>query len=127
MITNYLKRNFVYCSLIIYGPLFGRQDHTSQDHFCSVIDEFPVWNSESDLATMMSRAASSEREKVWSLVMRCQTLMIARCPLSGSGGGRRWLSGFLEAKVFYLIKVFSYSPALYTKFLFFGDHYLPKY
>ena len=23
-----------------------RQDHTSQDHFCSVIDEFPVWNSE---------------------------------------------------------------------------------
>ena len=21
------------------------QDHTSQDHFCSVIDEFPVWNS----------------------------------------------------------------------------------
>ena len=22
------------------------QDHTSQDHFCSVIDEFPVWNSD---------------------------------------------------------------------------------
>ena len=41
-ITNYLKGKFVYYSLIIYGPLFGRQDHTSQDHFCSVIDEFPV-------------------------------------------------------------------------------------
>ena len=24
-----------------------RQDHTSQDHFCSVINEFPVWNLES--------------------------------------------------------------------------------
>ena len=23
------------------------QDHTSQDHFCSVINEFPVWNSKS--------------------------------------------------------------------------------
>ena len=23
-----------------------RQNHTSQDHFCSLIDEFPVWNSE---------------------------------------------------------------------------------
>ena len=49
---------------------------------------------------MMSRAASSEREKVWSLVMRRQTLMIARSPLLESGGGSRVLSGFLEAKVF---------------------------
>ena len=49
---------------------------------------------------MMSRASSSEREKVWSLVMRRQTLMIARSPLLGSGGGRRVLSGLLEAKVF---------------------------
>ena len=41
-----------------------RQDHTSQDHFCSVIDEFPVWNSEPDQTTMMSWATLSEREKV---------------------------------------------------------------
>ena len=41
-----------------------RQDHTSQDHFCSVIDEFPVWNSEPDQTTMMSWATLLEREKV---------------------------------------------------------------
>ena len=69
-IANYLKGNFVYCSLIIYGPLFGRQDHTSQDHFCSVIDEFPVWNSEPNQPTMMSWAAVLEREKVLELLMK---------------------------------------------------------
>ena len=40
-----------------------QQDHTSQDHFCSVIDEFSVWNSEPDQPTMMSWAAVLEREK----------------------------------------------------------------
>ena len=44
-----------------------QQDHTSQDHFCSVIDEFPVWNSEPDQPTMMSWAAGPEREKVLEL------------------------------------------------------------
>ena len=39
------------------------QYHTSQDHFCSVIDEFPVWNSEPNQPTMMSWAAVLEREK----------------------------------------------------------------
>ena len=29
------------------------QDHTSQDHFCSVIDEFPLWNSKFHQTTMM--------------------------------------------------------------------------
>ena len=43
------------------------QDHTSQDHFCSVIDEFPVWNSEPDQPTMMSWAAAPEREEVSEL------------------------------------------------------------
>ena len=41
--------------------------HTSQDYFCSVIDEFPVWNSEPDQPTMMSWAAGPEREKVLEL------------------------------------------------------------
>ena len=45
----------------------NRQDHTSQDHFCSVIDEFPVWNSEPDQPTMMSSAAAPEREEVSEL------------------------------------------------------------
>ena len=40
------------------------QDHTSQDHFCSVIDEFPVWNSEPDQTMMMRWATFPEREKV---------------------------------------------------------------
>ena len=45
------------------------QYHTSQDHFCSVIDEFPVWNSEPDQPTMMSWATVLEREKVLELLM----------------------------------------------------------
>ena len=40
------------------------QDHTSDRHFCSLIDEFPVWNSEPDQPTMMSWATSPEREEV---------------------------------------------------------------
>ena len=47
-------------------PIY-QQDHTSQDHFCSVIDEFPVWNSEPDQPTMMSWAAAPEREEVSEL------------------------------------------------------------
>ena len=47
--------------------LITYQDHTSQDHFCSVIDEFPVWNSEPDQPTMMSRAAGPECEEVLEL------------------------------------------------------------
>ena len=46
------------------------QDHTSQDHFCSVIDEFPVWNSEPDQPTMMSWATVLEREKALELLMK---------------------------------------------------------
>ena len=41
-----------------------QQDHTSQDHFCSLIDEFPVWNSEPDQTMMMRWATFPEREKV---------------------------------------------------------------
>ena len=43
------------------------QDHTSQDHFCSVIDRFPVWNLEPDQPTLMSKATSPEHEEA-----RCQ-------------------------------------------------------
>ena len=45
-----------------------QQDHTSQDHFCSVIDEFPVWNSEPDQTMMMRWATFPEREKVLRLL-----------------------------------------------------------
>ena len=48
--------------LLIWTTNFS-QDHTLQDHFCSVIDEFPVWKSEPDQPTMMSWSASPEREK----------------------------------------------------------------
>ena len=50
---------------IIYTKI--QQDHTSQDYFCSVIDEFPVWNLEPDQPTMMSWAPGPEREKVSKL------------------------------------------------------------
>ena len=36
-ITNFDKSKFRWVSI---------QDHTSHCHFCSMIDEFPVWNSE---------------------------------------------------------------------------------
>ena len=49
------------------------QDHTSDRHFCSLIDEFPVWNSEPDQPTMMSWATPPEREKVWELLHGCLT------------------------------------------------------
>ena len=39
-------------------------DHTSQDHFCSMLDKFPVWNLEPDFAMMMSCLACPEREEV---------------------------------------------------------------
>ena len=42
--------------------------HTSQDHFCSLIDEFPVWNSEPDQTMMMRWATFPEREKVLRLL-----------------------------------------------------------
>ena len=54
------------CPCLAY---FLHQDHTSQDHFCSVIDEFPVWNSEPDQPTMMSWATVPEREEVPELLL----------------------------------------------------------
>ena len=73
-----------------------RQDQTSQDHFCSVIDEFPVWNSEPDQPTRMSWAASSEREKELKSTSDLISLMIAH--LSYKRGGRTCccLSGFIK-------------------------------
>ena len=69
-----LKLKFVnYQNLYLWFLSWARteceeqQDHTSQDHFCSVIDEFPVWNSEPDQPTMMSWAAAPEREEVSEL------------------------------------------------------------
>ena len=74
-----------------------QQDHTSQDHFCSVIDEFPVWNSEPDQPTMMSWAAGPEREEVpelsrdpahwWSLIFLSQEDGGTWCCMSGFYGG----------------------------------------
>lgn len=47
------------------GQMSDRQDHTSQDHFCSVIDEFPVWNSESIKPRGWDLVSSPEREAGW--------------------------------------------------------------
>ena len=61
-------KTFVWLMQIGYKSIQrDQQDHTSQDHFCSVIDEFPVWNSEPDQPTMMSWAAAPEREEVSEL------------------------------------------------------------
>ena len=38
------------------------QDHTSQDHFCSVINEFPVWNSKSFKPRWWDTVPHPERE-----------------------------------------------------------------
>ena len=46
-----------------FRRIFIAQDHTLQDHFCSMIDEFPVWSSETDQAAMMWIVPYSEREE----------------------------------------------------------------
>ena len=56
-------------------------DYTSQDHFCNMIDKFPVWNLKPYSAMMMRLMACSEREKV-SIFQRIEALMIARRPSS---------------------------------------------
>ena len=54
-----------------------RQDHTSQDHFCSVISEFPVWNSKSFKPRWWDKVSHPEREAVqkiqffWTLMIAC--------------------------------------------------------
>ena len=40
--VNYYRHNTIQDSLTRPDPQLIWQDHTSQDHFCSVIDEFPV-------------------------------------------------------------------------------------
>ena len=69
-------------------------DHTLQDHFCSVIDEFPVWNSEPDQPTMMSWAAGPEREKELESFRDNSSLMIAYPPLLEDGRTCCCLSGY---------------------------------
>ena len=41
------------------------QDHTSDRHFCSLIDEFPVWYSEPDQPTMMILPKSFYFQQRW--------------------------------------------------------------
>ena len=52
----WLPWSLFHCSL---GQL---QDHTSQDHFCSVINEFPVWNSKSFKPRWWDTVPHPERE-----------------------------------------------------------------
>ena len=68
------------------------QDHTSQDHFCSVINEFPVWNSKSfkprwwDTVPHPEREADRKLQCFWSL-------MIAHCSvMSSDGWGIVWVA-----------------------------------
>ena len=46
-------------------PMSVNQDHTSQDHFCSVINGFPVWNSKSIKPRGWDLVSSPEREAGW--------------------------------------------------------------
>ena len=58
-------------------PSVVSQDHTSQDHFCSVINEFPVWNSKSFKPRWWDKVSHPEREAVqkihffWALMIAC--------------------------------------------------------
>ena len=46
------------------------QDYTSQDHFCSIIDKFLVWNLKPNTAMLMRYMAGPEREKdLWVITM----------------------------------------------------------
>ena len=53
------------------------QDHTSQDHFCSMINEFPVWNSKSFKPRWWDKVSHPEREAAqkihffWALMIAC--------------------------------------------------------
>ena len=60
------------------------QDHTSQDHFCSVINEFPVWNSKSVTPQWWDLTSCPERDTGfgpwvrnhrWSLAMALASAM----------------------------------------------------
>ena len=53
---------FMFKDVQYFLRIFIDQDHTLQDHFCSMIDEFPVWSSETDQAAMMWIVPYSERE-----------------------------------------------------------------
>ena len=59
------------------------QDHTSQDHFCSVINEFPVWNSKSFKPRWWDKVSHPEREAAekihffWALMIACCKLLFA--------------------------------------------------
>ena len=46
----------------LYRPSVAIQDHTSQDHFCSVINEFPVWNSKSVTPRWWGLTSCPERD-----------------------------------------------------------------
>jgi len=82
--------------LLVGRSCLPRQDHTSQDHFCSVIDEFPVWNSEPSLSTMMRSAPVHEREKVAAVGTAPAALMIAGYPHGGPVRVGRRLSAKLR-------------------------------
>ena len=68
------------------------QDHTSQDHFCSVINEFPVWNSKSFKPRWWDTVPHPEREA--DLKLQCfWSLMIAHCSIMSSDGwGIVWVA-----------------------------------
>ena len=60
--------------------LWNHQDHTSQDHFCSVINEFPVWNSKSFKPRWWDKVSHPEREAD-SKIQFLGSLMIAHCSI----------------------------------------------
>ena len=70
-----------------FGPsslqTWPNQDHTSQDQFCSVINEFPVWNSKSIKPRGWGTASLPEREADLdpsgprsSMIAQCRILQI---------------------------------------------------
>ena len=58
------------------------QDHTSQDHFCSVINEFPVWNSKSVTPRWWDSTSCPERDTGFGSQVRNHRWSLARVPAS---------------------------------------------
>ena len=56
------------------------QDHTSQDHFCSVINEFPVWNSKSVTPRWWDSTSCPERDTGFGPRVRNRRWSLAKAP-----------------------------------------------
>ena len=92
--NNQWNKQSIFVTMSYTGKirLVSRQDHTSHCHFCSMIDEFPVWNSELIKPWWWVRRFLLSVKRCHSSQGQIDTLMIAsflkvslwrKCCLSG--------------------------------------------